>query len=84
MRFVTLVVMFVMFVSVEALASEEAPSPTKKERAEQWAKVDRCLTTRKCSNMPRYLTLKKFDKRHRLVLTHVKNIGVVIQFRIEL
>ncbi len=28
MRFVTLVVMFVLFVSVEALASEEAPTPT--------------------------------------------------------
>lgn len=84
MRFVTLVVIFVLFVSVKALASEEVPSPTQKERTEQWAKVDRCLTTRKCRNMPRYLTIRKFDNRHRLVLTHVKKMGVVVQFRIEL
>jgi len=84
MRFVIIVVLFVIFNSVEALASEEALTPTKKERAEQWAKVDRCLLTRKCRKMPRYLTLRKFDERHRLVLTHVKKMGVVIQFRIEL
>ena len=73
-----------MFWCVDALAGEAPKSESAKERAEQLEWIKHCLTTRKCSKSPKYLTLKKFDSRHRIVITHEDDIGVVVQFRIEL
>ena len=82
--------MRLLAIAVAALAlaspsvASERESPTAKERRQQIEKLQRCIKTRKCSGMPRYLTIKKIDKRHRIVITHEKDIGVVLQLRIEL
>lgn len=84
LRLLCAVVISTMFWCVDALAGEAPKSDSAKERAEQLEFINKCLTTRKCSKSPKYLTLKKFDNRHRLVLTHEDGMGVVLQFRIEL
>ena len=84
LRLLCAVVISTMFWCVGALAGEAPKSESAKERDEQLEWIKQCLTARKCSKSPKYLTLKKFDNRHRIVITHEDDIGIVVQFRIEL
>jgi hypothetical protein len=84
LRLLCAVILSTVFWCVGALAGEAPKSETTKERAQQLEWIKRCLSTYKCSKSPKYLTIKKFDSKHRVVLTYEDDMGVVLQFRIEL
>lgn len=85
MRFVTLLVVFVMFVSVEALASEEAPrSDAPVISIETLKKIRDCVRAKNYIQESQRCAIAKPSRQTRIIIRRNRVMdAVVIEYRFE-